>query len=469
MAYIQGVNASDPRLKSHARRADASRHCIPYALHGDGVPCTKKDSLDVMSIHSLLGSGTSLDMKCMLHAFMKNVKWEGGGIDTMKSIWKIIIWSLTVLASGVFRKTDWNDQAFWNGSWDACMAESDVAFAGGFYFELWEIKADMDYLANVLKLEHWGERNHICTLCLADRSAGASSCWINFKPDASWKNTVWPSHQTWLAAHPSPHDLFLMGSVTIHHVQYDSLHIVDLGVTAHIVGNALLYLATSGMYPTTGALETVVEGIWSEVQNFYVTMGGFATKSRISNLTVSMFAQDGGVSTHFPSLRHMKAAESKNLAPAVFHVFQGYLRQDVEADQHMCACLGGLVAFYNHTDRRHGRFLLPVQVRAVQSSIDVSLAHYNWLTNWAIDNHKIAFNIVPKFHYWWHIGWQSQYANPGFTTTYLDEDYVGRIAIAARNCTSGTGLASISRKVAEHFVCGVQVRWWRASSVEESC
>ena len=41
-------------------------HCIPSALHGDGVLVLKGKSFYVISVVSLLGIGTSIDVKMLL-------------------------------------------------------------------------------------------------------------------------------------------------------------------------------------------------------------------------------------------------------------------------------------------------------------------------------------------------------------------------------------------------------------------
>ena len=321
----------------------------------------------------------------------------------------------------------------------------------------------MDFLVNVLGLQNWhsAEGERMCACCKADRSSNGTNSWVKVR--GPWRNTVVSSHATWLAESMLTHVLFLSGLVSIFHVIFDMLHVVDLGVTAHIVGNALFYLATSGMHPRQGNLEAVVADIWIELKQYYDT---FCTNksSTISNLTVSMFTDPGSTSKTFPSLRHMKAVESKNLAPAVYHVFSGYVRQGERADLHIQACLKHLVAFYEGTDSKHGKFLSDQQSAVVRKSIDDCLDHYNYCIIWAVENKRMQFNVVPKFHFWWHIGWQSQFTNPGCSGTYIDEDFVGRIAEVSQNCTAGSSVALWSKKIAEQYVMGMYARWWRMSN-----
>ena len=61
------VSITDPKWFAWPRllslRPMRRPHCTPYALHGDAVPVFKGKSLYVVSACSILGSGTSIDVK----------------------------------------------------------------------------------------------------------------------------------------------------------------------------------------------------------------------------------------------------------------------------------------------------------------------------------------------------------------------------------------------------------------------
>ena len=58
--YWDSVRADDPRRLPCMGRPHHRETAVPIGLHGDAVPCTKKDSLDVVSFFSLLGSGPTV-------------------------------------------------------------------------------------------------------------------------------------------------------------------------------------------------------------------------------------------------------------------------------------------------------------------------------------------------------------------------------------------------------------------------
>ena len=77
-----GVEPSAPRLTAWAPdlamkpgyKTHYKTHCIPLALHGDGVPVFKGKSLYVISGVSLLGIGTSIDVKILITRYWYHLK-----------------------------------------------------------------------------------------------------------------------------------------------------------------------------------------------------------------------------------------------------------------------------------------------------------------------------------------------------------------------------------------------------------
>ena len=48
------------------------------------------------------------------------------------------------------------------------------------------------------------------------------------------------------------------------------------------------------------------------------------------------------------------------------------------------------------------------------------------------------WNVVPKFHYWWHAAVFSKDSNPRAGWVFRDEDLVGRVTKIGHSCTFGT-------------------------------
>jgi hypothetical protein len=61
-----------------AHKPSYNTHCMPLALHGDGVPLVKGKSLYVINAVSLLGIGTNIDVKMLLTCYWSHLKEKEG-------------------------------------------------------------------------------------------------------------------------------------------------------------------------------------------------------------------------------------------------------------------------------------------------------------------------------------------------------------------------------------------------------
>ena len=79
--FGKGVEPEDPKLMAWApalaQKPSYKTHCVPLALHGDGVPALECKSLYVISGVSLLGNGTSLDVKMIHHTLLVAFEEQG--------------------------------------------------------------------------------------------------------------------------------------------------------------------------------------------------------------------------------------------------------------------------------------------------------------------------------------------------------------------------------------------------------
>ena len=79
-------------------RAEFMRKAVPIAIHGDGVPCTSRMSLDGVSWSSCLVNSTlpAIDTKWFTTGVMNSCV----GTNTKDVLWTHICWSLAILLSG---------------------------------------------------------------------------------------------------------------------------------------------------------------------------------------------------------------------------------------------------------------------------------------------------------------------------------------------------------------------------------
>ena len=77
--------------------------------------------------------------------------------------------------------------------------------ANGYFASPWIVKADLEYYANVLGLEHWARGDRPCTACKVDKSPLP---WTDHKLVGDPKVPWIPNE--WTAAHSNAHKISLI-------------------------------------------------------------------------------------------------------------------------------------------------------------------------------------------------------------------------------------------------------------------
>ena len=417
---------------------------VPFALHGDGVPVFKGKSLEVTSANSLLGKGSTLDLKLLMGCYWSQCASKPPGPDTEDAMWKVYHWDIVTLWSGNHPLADHT-----GAPWPEDTAEARLAgtpLAGGFFGVPWVFKADLDYFAKTLHLEHYGSHTP-CALCRADRDQRP---WTDFRPDSAWKDTLWDD-TAWRVHHPEPHRLFRTLACGIHTVQVDTLHCLSLGVAQHIGGNVLRQLVYTVL--NTGSLQERLQTVWHWVQRYYREQ---RVPTQVSKLTLAMFLHKGSPHQHYPELK-TKAKETEYLVCALAWVW-AQLATGPHHNALVTALLQAAVRVYEAC-REPGLFLHGQTLARLHRDIDLLLGTYTALGNAAANTGQRLWNVTPKFHYLWHWGQQAQWLHPRATATYMDEDFVGRIAHTAKACTGGVSIARLGNIVLAKYRRGLFLRW----------
>ena len=160
--------ASRPELRS---RKDL-HHVVPISIHGDGVTYAKtmragNESMEVLSWTSMLSSHATLLSSYLIICLVKSVIKTVYFGNTWQAVWRIIIWSLNALSSGLWPSQDWQGRQWPAQSRDAKRAGTQLA--GGYAATLWNIRADLEFLALHFGLRHYSS-NQPCSLCQAARN-----------------------------------------------------------------------------------------------------------------------------------------------------------------------------------------------------------------------------------------------------------------------------------------------------------
>ena len=106
--------------------------------------------------------------------------------------------------------------------------------AGGFYAQLWVLRADLDELSKTYGFNYCTSATP-CNCCRAN-IRDAETPWTDGRPTAAWLATVWKPQEL-LAAHPNRHPLFTLPGVTIRNYVPDVMHTLHPGVFQWIFGS----------------------------------------------------------------------------------------------------------------------------------------------------------------------------------------------------------------------------------------
>ena len=437
------VHPNDPRRSPLFRRLHFATHCIPIGLHGDGVPCTKRNSLDVTSLFGILGTGLAMDMIMYICGYFRttlvDMYEEFPGGTTKSAVYRVIVHSMIALEQGVWPTHDylgneWTEEPF--------ASKAGTLLAGGYFAHLWLFRADSEYHVNYLGLPgHWSS-NAPCIACRADKSVDHNgnrmpSHHLNFSRASTWPDTVFTVMETYFEhcrARGKDINLLLLpreqGGLGCHILIFsrDTLHVLDLGPTPHSLGSTL-WLMVYGDMVVAGDPSEALRIIFQDINDIYRRR---KTPTTFTNIELSMFT-DPTAPSKAPPLLSGKAAECRHLTPILCEVFDKYAPRD-EYHNHVREMLTALTEIYEVLDFKDADggippFLSEAACNELRSIIERYLLHYTFLEQLALEADRMIFHMVSKFHSVYHVGYESQFGHPSSARTYANEHYVGKVSI----------------------------------------
>ena len=111
-------------------------------------------------------------------------------------------------------------------------------------------------------------------------------------------------------------------------------------------------------------------------------------------------------------------------------------------------------------DGNHPFHLPPHVIGRLKSDIDAALAYYSYLCKFSLDHDQALWKVVPKHHYWWHIGRDAETINPRMAWCFANEDFVGRIATVGLSVRHGQAAAFRSKLLIDKYMLGVTLRMY---------
>ena len=246
------------------------------------------------------------------------------------------------------------------------------------------------------------------------------------------------------------------------HVGYTSLMLLHVsGAALHILGCALWTLVQGGHF--VGNINDRTYALFNEILGEYDRQG-VNRKERITGLTWSQIcSSEAARPAAFPCLSSIKAAECKHLVGPVRGVCEKFHDGSAQST-HRLEVLRNLEMFFTIADSQPRR-MSEDSYKDMCNAVQQALLHYSWL---ATTSFGVAFRlwlVTPKFHYWFHLAAFGRYENPRYTTTYADEDYMGRISKLVASCVVGAGPVRMASAIAFKTRRVLEIRWHRRAAM----
>lgn len=125
---------------------------------------------------------------------------------------------------------------------------------------------------------------------------------------------VWRNDDEWRHWHGGTlrlHPLFRLRAMSIFVLMPDAMHILDLGVSHHALGNVLFVLIMLPGYLTSATAAGRCDELWGKIVGQYAMRG---TPSQLQNLDISFFCDPSAPHKKPPVLTtRVKAAETRLL------------------------------------------------------------------------------------------------------------------------------------------------------------
>ena len=274
----------------------ASTICL--GLHGDGVPFSKKDSIELLS-YNFLGDPMGDRVPFTGVSKMYTCKCGCLGKHTFDDILEVLVWSLRALVVRCNPSV---------GPKGEVLLTSLQGLAGQPLLcpaaILCQVRGDWPFLKTLFSIPTWA--NHaICWQCYADKD---EKTYKDGSINAGWRSARKQWHEFFDELREkglSPSPLFSAPGFELRMLVLDWLHIVDLGIAQDLIGSLFAELIRGGLDGANKAERLKV--LWVKLLEFYKSA---KVSCKLDNLTQEMFQRDG----KSPKLK-VKGGETRQLIP----------------------------------------------------------------------------------------------------------------------------------------------------------
>jgi hypothetical protein len=292
---------------------------LPFAetlclgLHGDGVPYTKSDSLEILSFNFLSFPTanrfpiTAISKKYLCHCGCK-------GRHTWNAILLVFAWSIKMLITGLVSHF-LPDGSEWVSDIKHLAAGTRLICRAG----LLQCRGDWPFLRTLFSFPSWSSES-ICWLCKANKT---DKSYKDCSTTATWRqNRYGPAEflQCLRNVGVEINPLFSIPGFQLSYIVLDWLHIVDLGVGADVLGCFFWDLITIPTILPGSNKADRLKALWSAIKAWY---GQAKPSSVLDNLTEEMIKNKDK-----PKLR-CKGGECRYLIPFAQFYSQQFAHKNV--------------------------------------------------------------------------------------------------------------------------------------------
>ena len=396
-----------------------------------------------------------LDCKRLSFAMFEQSKADGG--ESMRIVWRILVWSFQALFAGTWPATDWT-----GAPWPANSAEARLAgrpLAEGFFGVPYIMKGDWEHFAKSFGLRRYSA-GRPCDHCRCEKFHNSDPRdWpTNFRQDARWR-TALITPTAWRAEYGADlHSLWqAFPFMSNWSIEPDEMHTIYMGTSCYMLGS-VLHMLVFTILPGTPMqnMERVWEGICEQYRLLRVP-------TQYSSLGISSFVDPARPTLEYPRLKG-RAAEVKWLAPVLLALWRRHGRPGVQVDQWVEACLTSQVRLQEIIDEEPAAlFIEPALAAELPAVADRMLSFYSRLADAANRAGELLWTVAPKHHQLVHICARAAYLHPRRGSCFVDEDFMRRVKGIVQACTAATPLHRVPMTLLQKYRWGMCFQYVRAS------
>jgi hypothetical protein len=439
--WWQGSSVRNPKFFQHpCLDKDYKHKGLPYIMHGDGAKLHDRDSLLTISMKPLLGKSGFKDSHWFIAALPKSVATNAA----WTKIWAVIAWSMDAIAAGVHPHTDENGNP-WPLRSDRASLAGKPLMPGGLFGVMWGMTGDLDYFMKDLGLPYHSSLK-FCWRCDCDRSAKP---WNDFRRSAAWRATVFTPLQVRNRELDLP--LFQASEMSPLMLMFDVMHVLDLGICAHVIANILWTMVYMDM--ASPDKHSCFETLWERMRELYSQHN---LSYAISKFELKQIIDPKSPNADYPQLRQVRAAETRHLLKVVAALAEER-DSGSQMHRHRTIMIKSLVAFYDVMEN-NGYYIKAEDKVVFLDSLAQFQLHYQWLAKTSMELGQNLWSVVPKFHFFEHLAEQGTWENPRMFWVYTGEDFVGRLCRIAHFVLPGKATHGLTAFLIERYLIGFQLR-----------